>query len=315
MNTTSQLRIRHQRADRSVATRRGPRDNRALARLVFPALTSVGLSTATTRRPAMKAPEHNTAAPHSLRYGLLVLAVATCVGCSSGATSLHTPAVPCASLPGCTPPPSTSSTVGLPTPALPCASLQGCTTSTQQTPGVRTVPGLAITSLDGYKYEVRLVSPAEAISTAIVAGRINGPSTVDAPPGSQFIAVTLDVTNPTNQQEPLESLATTDYQRAFVHLALPMADASQISGLDPTYDCNTSDPQIPASYCALDTFRGSVNPASDLIATEMAPGSTSRVRFIAGVDHAGGATEGYKTPLPLKDAATFIRGTDEQQLR
>ena len=63
---------------------------------MIPALASLGLSAATTRRSATKASQHNTAAPRSLRYGLLVLAVATCVGCSSrtfpaGGSGGHSP--------------------------------------------------------------------------------------------------------------------------------------------------------------------------------------------------------------------------------
>jgi hypothetical protein len=215
------------------------------------------------------------------------------IGCSGSTRSTTTPAV--------TGPPLGSSSA----PATP-----------QQTPSVSTVPGLAVTSVDGYKYDVTVVSHAEGISTAAVAGRIGGQSgTVDAPPGSQFIAVTIAIKNPTNQQEPLESLATTDYQRAFIHLAIPMADAIKISGLNPTYDCNTvTDPHIPADYCALDTFRGSVSPESGLLTTEIASGATYRVQLVAGVDHANGATEGYKTPLPLQNVTTFVEGKTEEQL-
>lgn len=151
-----------------------------------------------------------------------------------------------------------------------------------------------VTLQSGYQYQIT----AGPVSTATTEAA-SGLSPQDAPPGQEFLQTTLQVTNGTDRQEPLDAIASTTEALNDVVLAVPLVNAGGFGA-----QCESSAgtvPLIPHSFCQMGSAVSSISgPNSDSISSvQIPPGGTESVVVYASqtVDQGD---------LPLQDVALFV---------
>jgi hypothetical protein len=129
--------------------------------------------------------------------------------------------------------------------------------------------GLDVTSRSGFKY--RLSAGSVVAAPQVDFGETIG--TLDAPDGTEFITVSVQVTNTSaDRTEPLS-----EGEGSWV-FAVPAADKDQFAGVnnDDPFFCPSDDVGVPKQSCDTSVRLARVDPEPDLPFNEaqMAPGQT-----------------------------------------
>jgi hypothetical protein len=112
-----------------------------------------------------------------------------------------------------------------------------------------------------------VTGPPEAKSQVVVD---YGATTHDAPPGEEFVTVTLDVTNPTDRSEPLPIDPSCCF--SVFHIGVPLSISADFNALDINGDCNIA---LADGVCDVFTEVDSVDPSHQFESTpEIPPGGT-----------------------------------------
>ena len=224
------------------------------------------------------------------------------------------------------------------------AGLAGCTSGTQHPasatqpasetrptsgepapnePAPSSAAGISVATSDGFKFVVAAAAPVQAVTTITFAGQ-----TLDATPGTEFVVASLDVRNPLDQQEPLDSLAVTEPNlenptASNVVFGIPRFDATAFGGPSDGFngaciqtrdygDGGSLQTNLPPGWCAFDTLVASVSPGGQISPVQVPPGVHETVMVFTG----GGLTQEQKasipTSAPLKDMKVFILGKTPQ---
>lgn len=212
--------------------------------------------------------------------GLMAIALLAIAGCSGGSQAT-TPGVP-------TTPATQTPTTGA--------------SSSASASGLANVPITTVTTHDGYVYKIQPAPPFTSPTLTV------GLSTQNAPPGKDFIVLSVTVSNGlSDRPEPLSLIADTSNNHSYLEVALPTSDLARV-GLS-TSNCESAlVGSFPQGWCALQTSLASFNPEPE--------GLTNPQLQVAQPETATIAM-GYQVPatLPLSDVGLFAVLPSERPVR